>query len=73
LQNTAGVDELRNSYNIFVANYDMRLSLSKSNRDGVNLKSMEIGWYICIVDCPMKKKGGSYDIGSDSSDYVHGK
>jgi hypothetical protein len=73
VQNTAGVEEIRNSYNIFVASYDLKILLCRSNSDGVNLRSMEIGWYTCIVDCPMKKKGGSYDISKDASDYVQGQ
>jgi len=34
-RNTACLGELRNSYEIFVENYEVRISLSRTNRDGV--------------------------------------
>lgn len=37
-EHTARLGKLRNLYEIFVGNYEARISLSRSNRDGVKFK-----------------------------------
>jgi hypothetical protein len=47
VQNTAGVEEIRNSYNIFVASYDMKILLCRSNSDSVKVHGNRMVYLYC--------------------------
>jgi hypothetical protein len=68
VENTARPGELRDSYEIFVGNYEVRTSLSKSNRNGVKFKVP--GNRMVYYGLPMKEKVGICDNGNEFSEYV---
>jgi len=56
-ENKACLGKLRNSYEIFVGNYGVRISLSRTNRDGLKFKSR--GNEIVYCGLPHERESGN--------------